>query len=250
MEHKSKRKLRCEDALLLLVKSGRATFFTLTTPDVVEYPEIRARWSRLRLYLLQDMRRRGLEPQYVMNFERHPGYLQKVVNNDTFEECVIRSDGIPHGWHIHGVISCRIDLRRYLGAMHAYGFGRVDVRPVTTTGVADYLTKHALKAYRGISKRERDRNGVQRLRLVCTSRGMPSLSDYRADSPHLELARYLMNLSLMETRRRGEKISNAIAQWKICETYALLYNTPYYEYTKAKKLEDTPLTSSTPCDII
>lgn len=229
MQHKSKRKLRCEDALGLLVKGGHCTFFTLTTPDVVEYPEIRARWARLRLYLLQDLRRRGFEPEYVMNFERHPGYLQKVVNNDTFEECVIRSDGIPHGWHIHGVISCFLDLRRYLGAMHAYGFGRVDVRPVKTTGVADYLTKHALKAYRGISKRERERNGVQRLRLVCTSRGMPSLSHYRADSPYLELTRYLMSLQVAYVKRSGEKLSHAIALWKRAEVASMLYGTPFYE---------------------
>lgn len=227
--HKSKRKRRCDDALEILTRGGDATFFTLTTPDVVEYPEIRARWARLRLYMLQDMRRQGGNPQFVMNYERHPGYLQKVVKKDTFEECVIRSDGIPHGWHIHGVMSCYIPLWRYLPAMRAYGFGRVDVRHVTTTGVADYLTKHALKAYRGISKREREKNGVERLRLVSCSRGMPALHDYRTTSGHLELSRYLMQLQVAEVKRAGDKISNAIALWKRAELAALLYGTPYYD---------------------
>lgn len=230
--HKSKRKRRCDDALLQLTKEGHATFFTLTTPDVVDYATIAKRWAKLRLYMLQDMRRRGLHPQYVMNFERHPGYLQKVVNKDTFEECVIRSDGIPHGWHIHGVMSVFIDLKRYLGAMHAYGFGRVDVRPVTTTGVADYLTKHALKAYRGISRREREKSGVQRLRLVSTSRGLPALSDYVSTSSHLEISRYLMALQVADVKRAGDKLSNAIVLWKRAEVAALLYGTPYYENIK------------------
>lgn len=226
---KSKRKRRCEDALLQLMKEGNATFFTLTTPDVVDYAEITRRWARLRLYLLQDMRRRGLHPQYIMNFERHPGYLQKVVNKDTFEECVIRSDGIPHGWHIHGVMSCFIELGRYLRAMHAYGFGRVDVRRVTSIGVADYLTKHALKAYRGISKREREKLAVQRLRLVSTSRGLPALADYVSTSAHLELSRYLMSLQVAEIKKSGKKLSNAIVLWKRAEVAAMLYGTPHYE---------------------
>lgn len=225
----SKRKLRARDALSVLVKGGNATFFTLTTPDVVDYAEISSRWRKLRLYLLQDMRRKGLKPQYVMNFERHPGYLQKVVNKDTLDESVIRSDGVPHGWHIHGVMNCRIDLSRYLWYMRDCGFGRVDVRRVTTDGVAEYLTKHALKAYRGISKKERQKSGVERVRLVCTSRGLPALSDYRAHSPHLELSRYLMTLCLMEARRRGDKLTNAISFWKRCECYALLYHTSYYD---------------------
>lgn len=216
-----------------LTKDGNATFFTLTTPDVVDYATIAKRWAKVRLYLLQDMRRRGLSPQYVMNFERHPGYLQKVVNKDTFEECVIRSDGISHGWHVHGVMSCYIDLNRYLGAMHSYGFGRVDVRRVTTIGVADYLTKHALKAYRGISKREREKSGVQRLRLVSTSRGLPALADYVSTSSHLEMSRYLMALQVADIKKSGRKLSNAIALWKRAEVAALLYGTPYYENKKA-----------------
>lgn len=212
-----------------LTKDGNATFFTLTTPDVVDYATISSRWAKLRLYLLQDMRRRGLTPQYVMNFEKHPGYLQKVVNKDTFEECVIRSDGVSHGWHIHGVMSCFIDLGRYLRPMMAYGFGRVDVRRVNTIGVADYLTKHALKAYRGISKREREKSGVQRLRLVSTSRGLPALSDYVSTSAHLEMARYLMSLQVADIKASGRKLSNAIALWKRAEVAAMLYGTAFYE---------------------
>lgn len=226
----SKKKIRAHDALNILMKGGKATFFTFTTPDVVDFSEISSRWREFRKWFLQYLRRNGLEPEYVMNFERHPGYLQKVVNKDTFDEFVIRSDGNPHGWHIHGVFSCRFPMRSwFLDRLSRFGFGRVDVRKVTSEGVSEYLTKHALKAYRGISKRERAKCGVERVRLVCTSRGLPALHDYKSHSPHLELSRYLMWLQLAEAKKRGDKISNAISIWKKCDHAAMLYGTKYYD---------------------
>lgn len=226
----SKKKLRAHDALDILIKDGKATFFTFTTPDEVDFKEISGRWRSFRTWFLQYLRRNGEKPDYVMNFERHPGYLQKVVKKDTFDEFVIRSDGNSHGWHIHGVISCRLPMFPwFLKRLGRFGFGRVDVRRVNSQGVADYLTKHALKAYRGISRKEKERTGVQRLRLVCASRGLPALSDYRADSPHLEKARYIMALQVAEVKRSGDKISNAIAVWKKSECLALMYGTPFYE---------------------
>lgn len=226
----SKKKLRAHDALDILIKGGNATFFTFTTPDEVDFKEISARWRRFRTWFLQYLRRGGSKPQYVMNFERHPGYLQKVVKRDTFDEFVVRSDGNSHGWHIHGVISCRFPMQHcFLKRLARFGFGRVDVRKVNSHGVAEYLTKHALKAYRGISRREKEKTGVQRLRLVCASRGLPALHDYRANSPHLEKARYIMALQVAEVKRAGHKLANAIAIWKKAECLALMYGTPFYE---------------------
>lgn len=221
MQLRTKKQIRCDDALGVLTSSGLATFFTLTTPDVVDYETIRARWRELRHDMVQDMRRRGLVPQYVMNYERHPGYLQKVVKKDTPEEHIIRSDGISHGWHIHGVISERIELSRYRSMFDHVGFGRVDVRPVTSKGVSDYLTKHALKAYRGISKRERSRSDVERLRLVNVSRGLPSLADYRTSSAYIEKCRYFMALQVADIKHAGDKVSNALALWKRSEVAAM-----------------------------
>lgn len=242
-DFQSKKDRRAHDALSVLVKGGNATFFTFTTPDVVDYETISARWRAVRHAIIRDMRRRGLKPEYVMNFERHPGYLQKVVNKDTFDEFILRSDGNSHGWHIHGVISCYLDLFRYLNVIRACGFGRVDVRRVKTADVADYLTKHALKAYRGISRRERAKTGVERLRLVNASRGVPSLSCYQSSSPYLELCRYLMRLQLMEVKRSGVLIRDrnlvrvfdegysvkcALLLWRKAEHAACLYGTPLY----------------------
>lgn len=240
----TKKDRRAHDALAVLMKDGKATFFTFTTPDVVDYETISARWRAVRHAIIRDMRRRGLKPEYVMNFERHPGYLQKLVNKDTFDEFVLRSDGNSHGWHLHGVISCYLDLSRYLHVIKGHGFGRVDVRQVKTPDVADYLTKHALKAYRGISRRERIRTGVERLRLVNASRGVPSLASYQSFSPFLELCRYLMRLQLMEVKRsgiairdcnikrvfdEGYSVKGALRLWRKAERAALLYGTELYD---------------------
>jgi len=146
------RSVRCEDLLKELVKSGSCVFFTLTTPDVVDYEEIRRRWRLLRHDLV---RRLGRGVKYVMNYEIHPK---------------------GHGWHIHGVFNIFVSLRRFLPLIRKYGFGRVDFRRVTSVGVAEYLTKHCLKAYRGV-KRQCSTCG-RRLRLVNTSRGLPKLDDY------------------------------------------------------------------------
>lgn len=221
MQIRTKKQIRCDDVLGILNAENRATFFTLTTPDEVDFETIRARWRDLRHDLVRDMRRKGSTPQYVMNYERHPGYLQKVVHKDTPDEFIVRSDGHSHGWHIHGVISEYLSLMRYRSLFDSCGFGRVDVRRVTSNGVSDYLTKHALKAYRGITKRERERSGVERLRLVNVSRGLPSLASYRVESAYIEKCRYYMALQVAEIKAAGFKVSNAISLWKRAEVAAM-----------------------------
>lgn len=202
------RKQRCEDALKVLTDGGFAVFFTLTTPDEVGYNTIRERWRLLRHDLLQALRREGKKPQYVMNYELHPGYLQKMVSCDN-GEIMLRSDGHPHGWHIHGVISCFVPLREFRSMLYRFGFGRVDVRKVTTLGVAEYLTKHALKAYRGLTQRDKQVYKGLRLRLVNTSRGLPPLSDYAYCSDLIKRTKDVMQRARaneLELRANGEDL--------------------------------------------
>lgn len=167
------RKQRCEDVLdAFLEKGGKAVFLTLTTPDVVDLDEIRRRWRGLRHYLVANVFPVGVK--YVMNYELHPG---------------------GHGWHVHAVFNRFVPLRSCLVKMQSFGFGRIDVRRVGSRGVADYLAKHCLKAYRGVSLKERERNPSFRLRLVNTSRGLPRLSDYAWHSERKErVARLLRAL--------------------------------------------------------
>lgn len=179
MQSREIRKQRCADALEVLNRGGCAVFFTLTTVDVVDLPTIRERWRKFRHEFLRLLRKRGIEHvEYVMNYELHPGYLNKIVKDRRVVERVIRSDGRPHGWHIHGVISCRVPLADFRRLAQAALFGRVNVKRVTSKGISDYLVKHALKAYRGLTKRERDTYRGMRLRLVNASRGLPALDDY------------------------------------------------------------------------
>ena len=159
MVSKQIKSVRCDDVLKAFISSSRGcVFFTLTTPDVVDIYEIRRRWRLLRHYMVE--RFKGVK--YVMNFELHPK---------------------GHGWHIHSVWNRYIPLSyRMLHKLHSFGFGRVDIRRVNSKGVSDYLTKHALKAYRGVSAAELKRNPSFRLRLVNASRGLPVLSDYKFQS--------------------------------------------------------------------
>ena len=159
--NKEIRSTRCNDLLAELVKNGHCVFFTLTTPDVVDYEEIRARWRSLRHELCRQSSMKGA--RYVMNYEIHP---------------------MGHGWHIHGVFDRFVPLRRFLPLIRSFGFGRVDFRRVISVEVADYLTKHCLKAYRGV-KASCCCSG-RRLRLVNTSRGLPRLADYDYTSEWLK----------------------------------------------------------------
>lgn len=155
------RSVRCDDVLNSFMDSSQGcVFFTLTTPDVVGILEIRKRWRNLRHYLVELF---GKDVKYVMNYEIHPN---------------------GHGWHIHSVWNRYIPLRTHFAKIQSFGFGRMDVRKVDTQGVSDYLTKHALKAYRGVSRRQRDKDPSFRLRLVNCSRGLPRLSDYSWRSDH------------------------------------------------------------------
>lgn len=206
MASKVVKETRCDDALLVLTRGGNAVFFTLTTRDKVDYHEIRRRWRAFRHFLLRSLRSKlpkGASIEYVMNYEAHPGYLQKVVGKDTFGEHVIRSDGNSHGWHIHGVINCFVSIKEYRKLLDSCGFGRCDFRRVTSVGVSEYLTKHALKAYRGLSKKERAKYPSSRLRLVNASRGLPSLSSYAFQSEHLKNVRSMLSAWQFERNELG-----------------------------------------------
>ena len=158
MVSKQIKSVRCDDVLKAFMASSKGcVFLTLTTADVVDIYEIRKRWRGVRHFLAEKYK--GVK--YVMNFELHPK---------------------GHGWHIHSVWNRYIPLSVVLDKFHEFGFGRVDIRRVTSKGVSDYLTKHALKAYRGVSAAELKRNPSFRLRLVNASRGLPVLSDYKWQS--------------------------------------------------------------------
>lgn len=213
MKSKEIRAARCDDALKVLMKEGEAVFFTLTTADKVDYHTIRARWRVLRHALLRALRRKYPKRaiQYVMNYEAHNGYLQKIVKDRRTVDRVIRSDGNPHGWHIHGVINCFVDLREFRAMLDQCGFGRVDVRRVNSRGVSDYLTKHALKAYRGLSVKERQKYAGARMRLVNASRGLPSLNDYAYRSALLDSVKPLMT----EARRIEEETKTRLRDYRV-----------------------------------
>lgn len=152
MTSKTAKKVRCDDVLRMFA-DAKSTFFTFTTADVVTYSEIRERWRNLR----HHMARKYKPLRYVMNYELHPN---------------------GHGWHIHCVFDRVISLRHGgLADIQRFGFGRVNCKLVNNVGVADYLTKHCLKAYRGV-KSELKGEG-RRLRLVNCSRGLPALHDYK-----------------------------------------------------------------------
>lgn len=150
---------RAHDAIEKMMSAGFCSFVTLTTPDVCDLAEIRRRWRALRHYFVERD-----ELQYIMNYEVHPR---------------------GHGWHIHMVCNRYINLKNGgLRRLQAFGFGRINVKRVDTQGVADYLSKHVRKSYK-----TRLGDGVQRVRLVNTSRNLPKLSDYFFSSPVLDAIR-------------------------------------------------------------
>lgn len=169
------REVRCKDVLEYFAKR-RMSFFTFTTRDVVTYPEIRKRWRELRHHLVRKYAANGLK--YVMNFELHPK---------------------GHGWHVHCVFNDYINLRGGgLRDLRRFGFGMINCRTVTSVGVASYLSKHCLKAYRGV--RSGLRQGGGRLRLVNTSRGLPRLSDYHWTGDHLARVRAFLRRPFFVSR--------------------------------------------------
>lgn len=168
MVSKVARQVRCTDVLNFFSKNNKGMcFMTLTTPDVVTIQEIRERWRNLRHYLIE---REGKGIKYVMNYELHPK---------------------GHGWHIHAVYNRYINLRGDgLYQLRRYGFKMINVKKVNSVGVADYLSKHCLKAYRGCSKQLQGQS--KRLRLVNCSRGLPVLSDYRWQSAFCDRVRSML----------------------------------------------------------
>ena len=175
------RKLRASETLDIMIKN-KCYFMTLTTRDVVDYFEIRERWRNLRHWFV-----RRLHCRYIQNFELHPW---------------------GHGWHIHCVVDNFVPLKKYLKKIQSFGFGRVDVRRVYTKEISEYLTKHALKAYSGISRSTMKIPTGERLRLVNQSRGLPSLSDYYQSSPYLEHLRKAREKSCLGNRLSKRALFN------------------------------------------
>lgn len=202
MTSKTVRKARCEDLLkLFLSQSQFNVFLTLTTPDVVDIVEIRQRWRSLRHYLVELF---GSDVKYVMNYEIHPK---------------------GHGWHIHSVWNRYIPLKEFLPKIQSFGFGRVDVRKAGSVGVADYLSKHCLKAYRGISRKD---GGCSRLRLVNCSRGLPRLSDYVWESDLKKSVDCLFKQLSTFGVEHFQKLPFTV-KYRICEMCVLLgISSPVY----------------------
>lgn len=157
---KAIREVRCDDVLKFFSSHNKGMcFLTLTTPDVVTLEVIRQRWRNLRHHLA---RRLGSDAKFVMNFELHPR---------------------GHGWHVHSVWNRFVNLRGGgLADLRRFGFRMINVKRVDSVGVAGYLSKHCLKAYRGVRRQLREGDTPGRLRLVNTSRGLPRLSDYHWQS--------------------------------------------------------------------
>lgn len=219
----SKRKIRANDALTILMKSGKCVFFTLTTPDEVDYNTIRQRWRELRHELLRALRAKDeSKVDYIMNFEVHPSYLQKEVRLRDGSLSIRRSDGHSHGWHIHGVINRFIPVKSFRLLCYNCGFGRINLKRVNSAGVSEYLTKHALKAYRGYSRKERARLGVGRLRLVNTSRGLPALNSYLAISDFLASTRRIFKCAAQYEKDEFGIVRCPLQLWKLSQVAYLL----------------------------
>lgn len=199
--------VRCEDVLKSFMSSSHGcVFLTLTTPDVVDIYEIRKRWRDLRHFLSEKFK--GIK--YVMNFEIHPK---------------------GHGWHIHSVWNRYIPLTNSLiSKFHEFGFGRFDIRRVNSKGVADYLTKHALKAYRGVSQSEMKRNPSFRLRLVNASRGLPVLSDYEWRSDFKTDLKSLLKRYKLNPSKRPVSFRHLYSLMEVCSLLKFSSVSQLYSY--------------------
>lgn len=216
MVGKQIREIRCDDVLRFFMENNRGLcFLTLTTPDVVTIHEIRKRWRSLRHYLAE---REGAGFKYVMNYELHPR---------------------GHGWHIHGVFNRYINLRgEGLRQLRRYGFGMINVKKVNSLGVSQYLSKHCLKAYRGVRKSLHAGEFMQRLRLVNTSRGLPRLSDYKWQSAYNEKVNQVMRNRAFRDRFKG-------VEWRrvrlLAEASVLLGVYPWRLFSRFNEFKGFPL---------
>ena len=201
------KKVRCDDVLKHFSKR-KMTFFTFTTKDVVTYSEIRQRWRNLRHFLVEKYRSKDLK--YVMNYELHPK---------------------GHGWHIHAVFSDYIQLKfGGLAKMRSFGFGMIRVEKVNSLGVAQYLSKHCLKAYRGVKQAQKGQG--KRLRLVNTSRGLPRLSDYKWQSDFNDRVSAFVRRPMFQSvfkgfpfNRQWDYASYAVLNgWDVCGLRDRLFN--------------------------
>lgn len=222
MANRIVKQVRCDDAIRILCADNSAVFFTLTCIDETGYNEIRNMWRKFRNSLMRYLRRSGEKPKYVMNYELHNPYLIKVVKDEHTVERVIHGTGRSHGWHIHGVISCFLPYERVRQLLDLSGFGRFDFRRVDSVGVSDYLTKHALKAYRGLTAREREKYQSMRLRLVNASRGLPKLDDYAWQSELIRVTAEIRNRVADQIKRDEGVKPNFLRLQQLSEICALL----------------------------
>lgn len=232
MVTKEIRRYRCDDALQILMEHNEAVFFTLTTCDEVDFLEIRKRWRSFRNDLMRHLRRTfpTRHIHYVMNYEMHPGYLQKLVK-DKYGEKLLHGTGRSHGWHIHGVFSCFVPVSVFMHYLYRHGFGRFDIRRVKSKGVSDYLTKHALKAYQGLSAKEREKYQGSRRRLVNTSRGLPALNDYAYMSAHLDAVRKIMK----EEKERIDELKKLVDSDLTIDPFDERASKIYHDYRIARQ---------------
>lgn len=192
---------------------------------------IRERWRKFRNSLLRHFRRKGEKVEYVMNYELHPGYLIKVVPDRHTTERVLHGSGHPHGWHIHGVINTFLPYEFVRRLLDKSGFGRFDFRRVNSRGISDYLTKHALKAYRGLTRKEESTYDGLRVRLVNTSRGLPPLNSYEYRSELISRTREIQNRirSEGEIKSLGVKFPDYRRLHSISEVCAQLGLNRYWQ---------------------
>lgn len=138
-------------------------FLTLTTKEKCTAREVADKWRALQ----HSRFFRELNIQYVRVLEKHPG---------------------GHGWHIHAVISRRLDInavRKY--AKHA-GFGsimKIERLRSNQSGpqIAFYLAKYVSKSLR---ERTPDEKHV---RLVNVSSGLATLKRVHYSSPEVDFVR-------------------------------------------------------------
>lgn len=134
---------RIEVATGELLKKN-AYWWTLTTKDVCDYSEIAQRWRRVRHWFNGKFN----DFKYIQNFEVHPK---------------------GHGWHVHFVCNRFINLcsKSDYNKIQSFGFGRVEVRRCYSNDLHEYLSKHALKAYKRLPDRPN-----KRFRIVNVSRSL------------------------------------------------------------------------------
>lgn len=170
MNTKAKHRFRLDCVLSCF---ENAVFITLTTADICDLSEIRARW---RIFRHDYFRSLGFKARYVQVYEPHPN---------------------GHGWHIHFVVDKGFlpvsDIRRFSGRA---GFGRIHIERVYDVGkISGYLGKYLSKGINNIKSM-----GVRRCRLVNISRGLTRLVDISVRSDFIDKIKACLKCDIAELR--------------------------------------------------